>query len=147
MNDRLQKLGSLLHFLLSNVADHGKVVCMFGPSIERFLGHFEVWVPACIHAPIRIPIHETLFGCQLSDMDRDFLAKAITAFLQTHGYAIIKGDRLDVVQLWTKTLSLVLNEKERVLTLIPTQIGTTYIPDLRSVSACLFDKDVLQSQM
>jgi hypothetical protein len=62
--------------------------------------------------------------------DFEFLARAITSHLETHGYTVVIGTNLREINLWVNTLSLFLLPHERPLCRHALQPEAGFVPEL-----------------
>eukprot|EP01012_Entosiphon_sulcatum_P034501 TRINITY_DN43767_c0_g1_i1.p1 TRINITY_DN43767_c0_g1~~TRINITY_DN43767_c0_g1_i1.p1 ORF type:complete len:597 (+),score=81.75 TRINITY_DN43767_c0_g1_i1:32-1822(+) len=132
ITDRLRQLALYLHRLFSRTADEKEVIKELQPELRRFIEHLDAWIATARRASIRVDIHSTLLGQKLCDTDREFFMRAASAFLQTHGYAVVRAEKVDSMLPWVRALALLLSEKDRMLVRLPTlSTATVYIPEVR----------------
>jgi len=69
------------------------------------------------------------FFCN-STWDKDFLARAITSHLQTHGCTVVTGNHKEKINMFIHSLSLFLTPAERKLSSVVSEGDRSYVPDL-----------------
>eukprot|EP00667_Euglena_gracilis_P007218 EG_transcript_7289 len=131
IQDRMRSLGAGLHAWLCTSESNERAVAGLRPELERFLGHVDAWL-SLPPLPPRPSIQQTVFGIpRLPEAEKVFLGRAITAFLQMHGTALVRGEP-DQLALWLNTLLFLADPKDRHLVRMPGGAEPeSFIPDLR----------------
>jgi len=118
---------------------------LFSKQLEPFINNLEGLYTSCL-SPVRFS--QTIFY-DTDAFEFDFLAKAITSHMQTHGCTVITGNDEIVINKFVDTLSLLISgaEKKRSARVVPNR---GYVPDLvlqGIVGPVISDERVIQSTL